>query len=309
LTQDFDTLKALETAVLFIVFNRPNTTRQVFEAIRKAKPPRLYIASDGPRSGNLGEADRVEVVRKISTNVDWPCEVKTLFRDRNMGCKHAVSGAISWFFEFEEQGIILEDDCLPSHSFFWYCEELLGKYKFDEKIYLISGDARGSESANMQEDYGFCKYPLIWGWASWANIWSKYNVNISDWPNTKNPIIESVSDYPPTKNFWKKTFDDLYEKKIDTWDYQFAYLLLMNKAKCIVPRVNLISNIGFGVDATHTHFARSQAANKPIFNINIPLRHEVSPISEIKINNYFDKNLFRLDNLFIRLLRKLFNYQ
>jgi hypothetical protein len=128
-SESFTPQAPLQTAVLFLVFNRPDTTRQVFEAIRQARPPRLYVAADGARVGKLGEAERVDQVRKIAIDVDWPCQVKTLFRDKNLGCKKAVSSGIDWFFDNEEQGIILEDDCLPSQSFFWYCEDLLNKFK------------------------------------------------------------------------------------------------------------------------------------------------------------------------------------
>ena len=129
----------LNTAVLFLVFNRPDTTRQVFEAIRKAKPPRLYVAADGPREDHPGEDEKVREIRDyVMNNIDWDCEIKTLFRDKNLGCKYAVSGAITWFFENEEMGIILEDDCLPSQSFFWYCEELLKKYKDIDTIMHIN---------------------------------------------------------------------------------------------------------------------------------------------------------------------------
>jgi GT2 family glycosyltransferase len=122
----------LKTAVLFLIFNRPDTTKQVFAAIRKAKPPKLYVAADGPRADNPGEAEKVEQVRLIATNIDWDCELKTLFRDENLGCGKGVSSAITWFFENEGEGIILEDDCLPSQSFFWYCEELLERYREDK---------------------------------------------------------------------------------------------------------------------------------------------------------------------------------
>ena len=117
---------SLNTAVLFLVFNRLDTSKQVFQAISQAKPPRLYVAADGARVSKEGESEKVQAVRDyIMQNIDWKCEVKTLFRDENLGCKYAVSGAITWFFQNEEQGIILEDDCLPNQSFFWFCEELL----------------------------------------------------------------------------------------------------------------------------------------------------------------------------------------
>jgi hypothetical protein len=304
--QEFVPSSPLQTAVLFLVFNRPDTTKRVFEAIRRAKPPRLYVASDGPREGKPGEVERVKAVRAAATAVDWPCEVKMLFRDKNLGCKHAVSSAITWFFENEEQGIILEDDCLPSQSFFWYCEELLNKYKQDENIYVISGDNSGPEAIGMKEGYGFCKYPLIWGWATWASVWEKYDVNITDWPKNKDQLIKNISNYSPTKRFWAKLFEDLYGGKIDTWDYQLTYLLLSNSAKCIVPRVNLISNIGFGDNATHTLDSNSKFSNRIKVDIELPIGLNKSNNSEKDINNYYDKKRFFLNNIFYRLFYRLF---
>lgn len=304
--QPFTPPHPLNTAVLFLVFNRLDTTKQVFEAIREAKPPRLYVAADGAREIKEGEAEKVQAVREyVMENIDWDCEVKTLFREKNLGCKYAVSGAITWFFENEEQGIILEDDCLPSQSFFWYCEELLERYKNDETVYLISGDARGPESFGMKEDYGFCKYPMIWGWASWARVWKNYDPEISDWPKVRDTLPASISTYKPTIRFWKKTFDQLYRKGIDTWDFQFSYLLLRNGGKCIVPRLNLITNIGFGEGATHTFSAESEFANRTRFDIDIPLKHSPQKNSEIIINEYYDLKEFSNKSFFTRAVNKL----
>lgn len=301
----------LNTAVLFLVFNRLDTTKQVFEAIRQAKPPRLYIAADGARATKEDEAEKVQAVRDyVIENIDWDCEVKTLFREKNLGCKYAVSGAITWFFENEQQGIILEDDCLPSQSFFWYCEELLTKYKNDNSVYLISGDARGPESFGMREDYGFCKYPLIWGWASWARAWKDYDPEMSDWPTQREILPSEISNYKPTVRFWKNIFEKMHNKEINTWDYQFSYLLLKNKGKCIVPKLNLITNVGFGVDATHTFSTDSEAANRTRYEIKIPLTHSSSFESEIKINDFYDRNEFLsksfVDRAFNKLRRLIF---
>lgn len=295
----------LQTAVLFLVFSRLDTTKQVFEAIRQAKPPRLYIAADGARPNREGEDKKVQAVRDfITQNIDWDCEVKTLFRDKNLGCKYAVSSAITWFFENEEQGIILEDDCLPSQSFFWYCEELLTRYKDDPDIYLISGDSRGPESFNMQEEYGFCKYPLIWGWASWRSVWESYDAELTDWPEIRSSLLKQVSCNSSTVRFWNNIFDKMYNKKIDTWDFQFSYLLLKNQAKCIVPKVNLITNVGFGADATHTFSTDSVAANRQRFEMIIPLIHNSSKESEEKINMFYDATEFTSPTLLKRLINK-----
>ena len=155
-TKEFIPPYPLKTAVLFLIFNRLDTTKQVFEEIRKAKPPRLYIAADGPRENKEGEKEKVGAVRKyVLENIDWNCEVKTLFRDKNLGCGKAVSQAITWFFENEEMGIILEDDCLPSQSFFWFCEKLLKKYNKEKRIMLITGTSYLFNEIERKEDYFF----------------------------------------------------------------------------------------------------------------------------------------------------------
>ena len=304
--QEFIPIKPLETAVLFVVFNRLDTTKQVFEAIQKAEPPRLYIAADGANENKQGEAEKVQAVRDyIMQNIDWECEVSTLFRDRNLGCKYAPAGAISWFFENEEQGIILEDDCLPSQSFFWYCEELLIKYKTNESVYLISGDGRGPESTQMKEDYGFCKYPIIWGWASWSRVWKKYDPEILDWPLHRDSLPKLISQNKATERFWSQVLEKMYKNEVNAWDYQFSYLLFKNKGKCIVPRLNQITNIGFGADATHTFDMNSSAANRARYNFKLPLKHEVNMASEMKINEFYDRSEFSMPDFFSRVINKI----
>lgn len=296
----------LNTAVLFLVFNRLETTRQVFEAIRQAKPPRLYIAADGPRENRADEIKKVKAVRDyVMAYIDWDCEVKTLFRDTNLGCKHAVSEAITWFFEQEEQGIILEDDCLPSQSFFWYCEDLLEKYKNDDSVYLISGYGRGSEPFIKNADYGFCKYALIWGWASWAKVWEKYDLEMSDWPKLSKNIIHKVSKRSAAKRYWTDAFSLTHKHEIDTWDYQLHYLLLKNGGKSVVPRLNLISNIGFGADATHTFDVNSENANRRVYDLSFPLKSEPDRDSEFSIGDFYDQYEFAKKSLIERVINKI----
>ena len=296
----------LNTAVLFLVFNRLDTTKQVFEAIREAKPPRLYIAADGARESKNGEDEKVKEVREyILSHIDWDCEVKTLFREQNNGCKMAVSGAIDWFFKNEEMGIILEDDCLPSQSFFWFCEELLERYKDDQDIYLISGDGRATSQISIESDYGFIKYPLIWGWASWARTWKNYSPTLTDWPKEKTKIISNVSRYKGTRMYWENIFDRMYDNEIDTWDYQFAYLLLKNSGMCIVPRINLISNVGFGEDATHTFDVESSNANLPKYELNLPIQYHAKKTMNNELNDYYDLNEFYKKDIFTRIINKI----
>jgi len=233
----------LQTAVLFLVFNRPDTTRQVFEAIRQAKPSRLYVAADGPRQGREGEAECIEKVRQIATAVDWPCEVKTLFRVSNLGCKIAISSAIDWFFKNEEQGIILEDDCLPNHDFFLFCEEMLARYRLDSSIGMVAGfNPQGPGLAS--NEYFASKNSSIWGWASWRDRWTNYDVDMAEWrlPETKKQIRKELT--LKTYLYYKRCFDLVEKNSLNTWDYQWAFCLIYKKYNTIKPFANLIKNIG-----------------------------------------------------------------
>ena len=184
------------------------------------------------------------------SNIDWECEVKTLFREENLGCKYAVSGAIDWFFANEEMGIILEDDCLPSKSFFWFCEGLLEKYKDDMSVWHIGGSNFQNGIKRGEGDYYFSKYNLIWGWASWANRWKKYDVELSNIQNIT--FLEKTFIDKNVVKYWTIPFNDMKAKKIDTWDYQWTFCMWNNDSLAILPNTNMISNIGFGEDATHT---------------------------------------------------------
>ena len=241
----------LSTAVLFLVFNRLDTTKQVFEAIRQAKPPRLYVAADGARANKEGEADKAQAVRDyIMQNIDWKCEVKTLFQEENLGCKYAVSGAITWFFENEEQGIILEDDCLPSQSFFLFCEELLERYKDDMRVGQITGDNFQNGIKRGDGDYYFSVHNHIWGWATWRDRWKEYDVSLAGMEDVE--FLWQVFNDTDEKKYWEKIFYKMKNNQIDTWDYQWSFALWNVKMLTITPNINLVKNIGFGVDATHT---------------------------------------------------------
>jgi hypothetical protein len=296
-SQEFQN-KELKTAVLFLVFNRPDTTRQVFEAIRKAKPSRLYVAADGPREGKLGEVERVDEVRTIATGVDWPCEVKTLFRDKNLGCKYAVSGAITWFFEQEEHGIILEDDCLPSPSFFKFCEIMLDKYRENKSVWMINGFNPRQPGISSSE-YFMSQNPSVWGWASWRDRWMHYAV---DMDYSRKELYRSTGLKLPDYviRYYDSAFYDTASGKIDTWDYQLSFLILKNNGHVIKSFANLINNIGvYGVHSNssdHNH-------NVPIGSIN--LEKLIMLPSNLGMNEdlwFYKKNLKK------NLLKKIFNF-
>lgn len=292
----------MKSAVLFLIFNRPDTTRQVFEAIRLAQPPRLYIAADGPRPQRDGEAARCAVTREIASAVDWPCDVTTLFREENLGCKQAVSSAITWFFEHEEEGIILEDDCLPANSFFGFCDELLEHYRADTRIGMIAGTNMGA-TATSSDSYFFSRLVQIWGWAAWRRSWNFYDKDMNRWPDFKlNNGFVNMGIAKKIINYVSPSFDAVAKDKIDTWDYQWSFSMMSAGMLTVVPDVNLISNIGFGVDATHTKNPLDKLSLPTLNDIKMPLVHPrfVMP------NLQYDLSKTKSSSRFNSAIRKIF---
>lgn len=276
-----------KTPVLFLVFNRPDKTRQVFERIRYLKPKYLYLAADGPRKNRPEELQKCNEVREIISEIDWDCEPKYLLRDENMGCSKAIVSAIDWFFQNEENGIILEDDCLPDYSFFAYCGELLDKYRDEKRIMIISGSNLGNTSGNAS--YFFSDYGQIWGWATWKRAWLNYERNI----NIENPPIRFLS--PQEKGFWKRNFRTII------WDVQWAvYSVRKNQGIAILPNTNMISNIGFGPDATVFTEEDNLNANLESGSITFPLIHP----ERIAVDKKVDLRIFKR-NYYIPLYRRI----
>lgn len=286
--------------ILFLIFNRIETTKSVFESIKDIKPKRIYISSDGPR--NSEEKIIVEDVRKyVLDSIDWDCEVKTLFRENNLGCKLAVSSAIDWFFQNEEDGIILEDDCLANRDFFIFCEAMLNLYKDDKNIGMISGNNFLFNKFEVLDSYYFSKFFHIWGWATWKRAWSLYDIKMKNWPVFKSSdkfkrIIPNVLH----RCYWSNIFDDCYNDKINTWDYQWFFCGLEHEMLGIVPSKNLVSNIGFGGLSTHTGKSGSVFDKMKTFNLGFPIKNPVL----IKRNNVFDeyiqKNNFSWFKMFVK---------
>lgn len=292
--------------VLFLVFNRPDTTMEVFRRIRDARPPKLYVASDGPRADRPQEAGVVEQVRRsVLDHVDWPCEVHTLLRTENLGCRAAVSGAISWFFSHEERGIILEDDCLPSMSFFPFCTELLERHKDDEHIAGITGDFRALESAYGPNDYGLVGYPLIWGWASWRRVWQHYDVGMSAWTGDPDDVPRLAVKSRSTKRFLKGVFDAVKTGEIDTWDFQFNFMCQLRRQDFLHPHVNLITNIGFGGEGTHTNDPTDPNAALPRGEVTFPLN---GPTEGRNYEAWLDQHFFAVRSIGAKAMNRLYRW-
>ena len=269
-----------KSAVLFIVFNRPAETAAVLEKIREAQPPRLYIGADGPRADRPGEQELCRQTRENALKVDWDCEVKTLFKDNNVGCKIGEASAMQWFFENEEEGIILEDDTLPANSFFRFCDELLEKYRNDSRIRIISG-------ANFQHGkkwgdatYYFSNLIHGWGWAGWRRVWNEYDMELNQYDerDVKEKLSNIYSD-PMIIDSWYNIFVGIKSGRIDTWDYQFGFSSFFNNGLCIIPNYNLVTNIGFGENATHTTDSNNILSKVPLEEIN-EIKHPLYIVPE-----------------------------
>lgn len=299
----------METPILFLIFNRPDLTDLVFSTIRQAKPAQLFIAADGPREHKKLEAELCKHTRDIVLqNIDWDCEVHTLLRDTNLGCKTAVSSAITWFFDNVEAGIILEDDILPDPSFFTFCEKMLIRYKDDERVTQISG-VNLMGHLDHKQSYFFSKMGGIWGWATWARAWKHYDVDIKDWKNTR--VRNEVKKFLAHRDWFhrmKSNFDMVYNKLYDTWDFQWVFTQLKLNGLAIIPIVNLIENIGFRGDATHTKNSNELIESKmKCYSLPFPVVHPVSVISDDIYTGYYFSLLNKPDHGYVRALKRVKN--
>lgn len=288
-----------KTPILFLIFNRSETTQKVFNQIKLIKPKFLYVAADGPRTNKMGEKQICEETRNIIKQIGWDCDLKTLYRDRNYGCRIAVSEAISWFFDAVDEGIILEDDVLPDLTFFRYCEILLERYRNDTRIYHINGTNFLSEK--LPNDYYFSRYPIIWGWATWKRAWQSYDLNMKDFPIVKK--LKSLNSILSTKDEQKHfyhSYQKMYINKFNTWDTQWMFTVMKNNGIAISPNTNLICNIGMDNDST-THIFLKDRKRSPhdLHSINTELK-----IVDFYINTNADRITF--ENIWAKSISRIF---
>jgi hypothetical protein len=296
-----------------LAFNRPDTTAQVFAAIKQVRPERLFFAVDGARADRTGEAEQVLAVQQVQHVVDWPCEVRTLFRERNLGCKIAVSEAITWFFDSVESGIVLEDDCVARPSFFEFAAQLLERYRDDERIWMISGDNFQLGRQRTQYSYYASRFTHIWGWASWRRAWCLYDHAMSQWPTLRESgWLEKYLGDKDAARYWTQIFDATHGERNSSWAYRWTYSAWVNDALTLIPAVNLVSNIGFGEQATHTLNRKNPFAALPTGEIPFPLRHP--PVLEVNTaaDAFTQRTMFQNPPLWkriaarcLRILRKI----
>ena len=294
------------TPVVFLIFRRPDLTARVFEAIRQAQPAKLLVVADGPR--NKEEALLCQQSRAITENIDWDCEVLRNYSNVNMGCRDRVSSGLTWAFEQVEEAIILEDDCLPHSSFFRYCEILLEKYRHDTRVMQIGGNNSLCAPNNLEFSYYFSGLAHIWGWATWKRAWNLFDVKISRWPKLRSNLdFLDIFENAREIKYRVHLFDKVFENKIDTWDYSWLFAVLTQNGLTILPKVNLISNIGFREDATHTTNLSSSRASLTVAKLKFPLHHPEFMIrSKTADHQYLHSSGLDKINRFRHLTRRLY---
>ena len=287
------------TPILYIIFNRLDTVEKTFESIRNIKPKKLYIASDGARPEKIGEEKKIQQVREYVINhIDWDCEVYTLFRDKNLGCKYGPADAIKWFFDQVEQGVVLEDDILATESFFKYCELLLNHYKGNQNIGYICGCTMPDFVTLKNKDYFLTTVIDGWGWASWKNAIKGFDPDYASLQNHKLKDIKSIFINKKAKKQILKLSLLSAENKIDAWDYQMADFMAVNGRYSIFPKKPLVRNIGFIADSTHT-------AVPPAWYKDVSYEYQIKIDDDLLIDNEYTKK-YEEDFLDKRsLLRKI----
>jgi hypothetical protein len=278
--------------ILVIAFNRPDHLKILIDQLREVQPTKIYLAVDGPREGNEPEKNKVTECQEMASDIDWDCEVTIKFQGSNLGCGLGVSTAITWFFENVERGIILEDDIIPDPSFFLFCEELLVRHEDDSHVFAISGcNFVPPEEISTHAAYRFSQVPHIWGWATWRNRWQQYNLDISGWrkdlPPTK--LWAKSGRSIPAAVYWAGTFELLARKEIDTWDGQLVYMCMRAGMLTATSNTNLIENIGFNNQATHTLVDRGEL--QPIVAISLPTISQLVQLDK-KADAWTRKNHF-----------------
>ncbi len=263
------------------------------------------VVADGPRPDRADDIEKCKAARAIIEGVDWDCEVLTNYSDLNLGCKNRVSSGLDWVFDTVEQAIILEDDCLPHPSFFRFCQDLLDYYRNDKRIMAISGDNFQFGRKRTEYSYYFSRYNHIWGWASWRRAWQYYDLKMKLWQEISDGSwLESILGKTQAVKYWTKIFQTYYDGKIDTWDYPWTFACWIQNGLTILPNVNLVSNIGFGEDATHTSSSKSRAANLGVQEMNFPLKHPPFLMRHVEADDFTQRNDYNL-SLFTRLNNRL----
>lgn len=283
-----------KTPVAILIYKRPSTTEKVFEAIRQAKPSKLLVVANAPRLNKPGEAEQCAAARSIIERVDWDCEVLKNYADQHLSCKDRIASGLNWIFDNAERAVIFEDDCVPHPTFFQFCDQVLERYQDDERVMAISGTCPNIGTLRTDYSYYFSCYNLYWGWASWRRAWKHYDADMKLWPKIRDEdwLFDILGDRRAVED-WSWRLQRTYEGvEISTWDDQCTLACWIHNGLCIVPKVNLVSNIGFGIDSAHTKDKFDWRANVPTEPIQFPLKHPEFVVRDARADTIMQREYF-----------------
>jgi len=290
----------IDVPVVIVAFNRPEHLEQLIQVLRVVAPSKLYLVADGPRAHIKGEVEKCAQVRDVFRSIDWTTEVVNLFADENMGCAKRVSSGISEVLKHEEGVIVLEDDCIPHPSFFQFCQEMLGYYADDDRVMHISGDNFQFGAVTSAYSYYFSRYAHCWGWATWKRAWDKFSLDMQFWPELRDDgWLHHFLDDPIEIRYWTQIFNNVAAGQVDSWAYPWTYSTWLHSGLSILPNRNLVSNIGFDGDGTHTNVASSPQANMPTHAMSFPLEHPPHMIRNFCADSHFSRMLHSLPRRYV----------
>jgi hypothetical protein len=297
----------MKTPVVLIIFNRPSHTERVFEVIRQAQPAKLLVIADGPRADRPDDQEKCAAARAIIDRVDWDCEVFKNYSDINLSCDPRIIDGLNWVFNTVEEAIILEDDCVPHPTFFPYCEELINRYRHDERVMNISGQNVLFGRKRTEYSYYFSRFTLCWGWATWRRSWQYLDVDLKLWPEVRDrKFIKDILEDPYAVKVWERTAEMLYDGRLTGWDFKWMFACWLQNGLCIIPNGNLVTNIGYGAEATHIHDEKDPYIKMAPEAMNFPLKHPPFVVRDLDADRFTQRTLFDYDpNVFKKAQNKI----
>ncbi len=278
--------------IVLCIYNRPDFTRRAANVLKAVNPKRIFIIADGPKSSNPSDAELCAQAQRIAVESFKDAKVQMNASGINLGCRKRIQTGLNWVFGLVDEAIIIEDDCIPELSFFPFCAELIEKYRHEKEIGLIGGTNFQFDRRCSPNSYFFSRYPLMWGWATWRRTWEIYEADLDSWNEARDTswLADLLVD-PLVTAYWRRIFDHVRDG-FDTWDYSMVYSCWRNKLLSIQPGRNLVSNIGFGVSATHTHERVSLFANMLVHRMTFPLTHPPRIERDLDCDDWTEKIAF-----------------
>jgi hypothetical protein len=294
------------SSVLIIIFNRPQFVKKLIGILSQVQPSTIYVVADGPREGEIEDITNCFNARNEIDKIDWKCQIKKKYSDKNLGCGINPSDGITWALNQSDEIIILEDDCMPSIDFFRYCDELLDFYRKNQRVMMISGNNHTLGKFDFKYSYEFSHHTQTYGWATWSSAWNKYDFNIAKWAEVRElGWLEDLTGSRNAAKYWFKIFDMCYKNELPSaWDYQWTFCCWINRGVNIIPKENLVTNVGFTVDGTHEVDPEHPISEVPIKPLNFPLAHNPLLKNNLKLNKLIQRIIYT-PSLYKRIISKL----